>query len=60
MQDAGDLWSVYSSANLFFSFFQQKRKKDILLILIIFTYFKVWEKIEKRKLSGKSIIFSFF
>ena len=51
---------VKGSANLFFSFFQQKRKKDILLILIIFTYFKVLEKIEKRKLSGKSIIFSFF
>ena len=43
-----------------FSFFQQKRKKEILLILIIFTYFKAQTKIEKRKWSGKLIIFSFF
>ena len=33
MQDAGDLWSVYSSANLFYSFFQQKRKKEYYLSL---------------------------
>ena len=31
-----------------FLFFQQKRKKEILLILIIFTYFKVRTKIEKK------------
>ena len=40
---------MYTSANLFFSFFQQKRKKDILLILIIFTYFKVWGKNRKKE-----------
>ena len=44
---------VKGSANLFFSFFQQKRKKDILLILIIFTYFKVRTKIEKKKMVRK-------
>ena len=27
-----------------FSFFQQKRKKELVLILIIFTYFKVQKK----------------
>ena len=32
-----------------FSFFQQKQKKEISLILIIFTYFKVQTKIEKKK-----------
>ena len=36
-----------------FSFFQQKRKKEILLILIIFTYFKVQTKIEKKKMVRK-------
>ena len=36
-----------------FSFFQQKRKKDILLILVIFTYFKVQTKIEEKKLVRK-------
>ena len=36
-----------------FPFFQQKRKKEILLILIIFTYFKVQTKIEKRKMVRK-------
>ena len=36
-----------------FSFFQQKRKKEILLILIIFTYFKVRTKIEKKKMVRK-------
>ena len=30
-----------------FSFFQQKRKQEILLIFVIFTYFKVQTKIEK-------------
>ena len=35
------------------SFFQQKQKKDILLILIIFTYFKVQTKIEKEKMVRK-------
>ena len=39
------------------SFFPQKRKKEILLSLVIFTYFKVQEK---GKRSGKLIIFSFF
>ena len=43
-----------------FLFFQQKRKKEILLILIIFTYFKVQTKIKKRKWSEKLVIFSFF
>ena len=46
-----------------FSFFQQKRKKEILLILIIFTYFKVRTKIEKKKMVRKIdhfFIFSFF
>ena len=33
-----------------FPFSQQKRKKEILLILIIFTYFKVQKKIEKKKM----------
>ena len=36
-----------------FSFFQQKRKQEILLILIIFTYFKVQTKIEKEKMVRK-------
>ena len=36
-----------------FPFFQQKRKKEILLILIIFTYFKVQTKIEKKKMVRK-------
>ena len=36
-----------------FLFFQQKRKKEILLILIIFTYFKVRTKIEKKKMVRK-------
>ena len=36
-----------------FSFFQQKRKKEILLILIIFTYFKAQTKIEKKKMVRK-------
>ena len=31
-----------------FLFFKQKRKKEILLIVIIFTYFKVQKKIEKK------------
>ena len=43
-----------------FLFFQQKRKKEILLILIIFAYFKVQKKREKRKWSGKSIIYFIF
>ena len=42
-----------------FPFFQQKRKKEILLILVIFTYFKAQTKIEQRKWSEKLIIFSF-
>ena len=33
-----------------FPFFQQKRKKEILLILDIFTYFKVQTKIEKKEM----------
>ena len=33
-----------------FSFFQQKRKQEILLIVVIFTYFKVQTKIEKKKM----------
>ena len=36
-----------------FSFFQQKRKKEILLILSIFTYFKAQTKIEKKKMVRK-------
>ena len=36
-----------------FSFFQQKRKQEILLILVIFTYFKVQTKIEKKKMVRK-------
>ena len=36
-----------------FPFFQQKRKKDILLILIIFTYFKVRTKTDKKKMIRK-------
>ena len=36
-----------------FPFFQQKRKKEILLILDIFTYFKVQTKIEKKKMVRK-------
>ena len=44
--------SVNISANLFFSFFQRNRKKDMLLILIIFTYFKVREK-NRRKENGQ-------
>ena len=46
-----------------FPFFQQKRKKEILLILIIFTYFKVRTKIEKKKMVRKIdhfFIFLFF
>ena len=44
-----------------FSFFQQKRKKELVLILIMFTYFKVQKKkMEKRKRWGKSIIFFIF
>ena len=33
--------------------FKQKRKKEILLIVIIFTYFKVQKKIEKKKMVRK-------
>ena len=36
-----------------FSFFQQKRKQEILLIVVIFTYFKVQTKIEKKKMVRK-------
>ena len=36
-----------------FPFFQQKRKKEISLMLIIFTYFKVQTKIEKKKMVRK-------
>ena len=36
-----------------FPFSQQERKKEILLILIIFTYFKVQKKIEKKKMVRK-------
>ena len=36
-----------------FSFFEQKRKSDVLLILVIFTYFKVQTKIEEKKLVRK-------
>ena len=36
-----------------FSFVQQKRKQEILLILVIFTYFKVQKKREKKKMVGK-------
>ena len=36
-----------------FSFFHQKRKKHILLILIIFAYFKVQKKREKEKMVRK-------
>ena len=43
-----------------FSFFQPKRKKEILLILIIFTYFKVQNKIEKKKMVRKIDHFSIF
>ena len=43
-----------------FPFFQQKRKKEVLLTLIIFAYFKVRAKIEKKKMVRKLIVFSFF
>ena len=46
-------WSVHTSANLIFYFSNKKRKKEILLILIIFTYFKVRTKIEKKKMVRK-------
>ena len=36
-----------------FSFFQQKRKNEMLLILIIFAYFKVQKKREKKIMVGK-------
>ena len=36
-----------------FSFFQQRRKQEILLILVIFTYFKEQTKIEKKKMVRK-------
>ena len=36
-----------------FSFLQQKRKKEISHILIIFTYFKVQTKIEKEEMVRK-------
>ena len=36
-----------------FPFFKQKRKRKILLILIIFTYFKAQTKIEKKKMVRK-------
>ena len=42
-----------------FPFFQQKRKEEILLILIIFAYFKVQKEREKKKWLGKLIFFSF-
>ena len=42
-----------------FSFFQQKRKQEILLILIIFTYFTVQTKIEK-KMVRKIVYFIIF
>ena len=48
------MWTVrahFGQSN--FSFFQQKWKKEILLILIIFTYFKVRTKIEKKKMVRK-------
>jgi len=32
-----------------FPFFRQKRKKEILLILIIFAYFKLQTKMEKKE-----------
>ena len=41
----------FGQSNL--SFFQQKRKQEILLILFIFTYFKVQTKIEKKKMIRK-------
>ena len=43
-----------------FPFFQQKQKKEILLILIIFTYFKVQTKIEKKKMVRKIDHFFYF
>ena len=49
--------SVHTSANLIF---QQKGKKEILLILIIFTYFKVQTKIEKKKMDRKIDHFFYF
>ena len=36
-----------------FSFFQQIQKQEILLIVVIFTYFKVQTKIEKKKMVRK-------
>ena len=36
-----------------FSFFQQKREQEIFLILVIFTYFKVQTKKEKKKMVRK-------
>ena len=36
-----------------FPFFQQKRKKEILLILNVFAYFKVQKKREKKKMVMK-------
>ena len=41
--------SVHTSANLIFDFFKPKRKKEMLLILIIFTYFKVQNKKAKKE-----------
>ena len=45
--------SVHTSANLIFHFSNKKGKKEILLILIIFAYFKVQKKIEKKKMVRK-------
>ena len=43
-----------------FSFFQQKRKQEIVLILVIFTYFKVQTKIEKKEMVRKIDLFFIF
>ena len=42
-----------------FSFFQQKRKQEILLILIIFTYFTVQKKIEKKNGKENCLLYHF-
>ena len=42
-----------------FSFFQQKRKQEILLILIIFTYFTVQTKIGKKNGKENCLFYHF-
>ena len=49
----GSFWVRAHFGQSNFSFFQQKRKQEILLILVIFTYFKEQTKIEKKKMVRK-------